>query len=314
VASVVGLISYAASKAKAEDNLGCSGPALPSAFADRPSFITDLSKIPSKTHHSPRSSFTIEGTKLTLQDLDRLPQIIYPALFHLRGDLSRGDRVANLKFKGVFLLSLLKKHQDPNRHLVLVEEFDEDGAVLFSTAIPLALLPKDTILVTEINDKVLSEARLFVPGWLGNFSVKSPQVIRTIPIDSVPTAAPYKELGLWGYAIAACTDLSGRVRVKDGNPHFDPRIPVGAIAIDPFSGWVWPTGGGKIKSVEISLDGGATWKQAEVHPNQFKYAWTFWKTSIPSPNSSLLLRATDSDGHVQQQGVSCLGRRNQERL
>src|SRR5438445_271885 len=63
------------------------------------------------------------------------------------------------------------------------------------------------------------------------------------------------------------------------------------------------TSDGKITKVELSTDGGSSWKEAnllgEPKPNAWRL-WEFhWQTPVAPGNQTLIARATDSLGRTQ---------------
>lgn len=55
--------------------------------------------------------------------------------------------------------------------------------------------------------------------------------------------------------------------------------------------------------VEVSTDGGATWKSASIKDPLSKYTWVLWTTGFIPPavsgNYKIVVRATDKTGKVQ---------------
>jgi len=68
-----------------------------------------------------------------------------------------------------------------------------------------------------------------------------------------------------------------------------------------ISGYAW-AGEQKIMRVEVSVDGGSKWKDAELTPQNLNYAWRLFKLNWTPPQPgyyTILSRATDSAGRVQ---------------
>ena len=69
----------------------------------------------------------------------------------------------------------------------------------------------------------------------------------------------------------------------------------------PLEGRAW-SGRGAIARVELSLDGGRTWQDAQLGPVIGERAWRGWSYAwdAPRPGSYVVSsRATDSAGNVQ---------------
>ena len=78
------------------------------------------------------------------------------------------------------------------------------------------------------------------------------------------------------------------------------RLPAGTKKLE-LRGNAW-AGDWDIKSVEVTVDGGRTWKAATVNPPRNKYAWQRFTASVdvPSPGYyEVWARATDSKGVTQ---------------
>ncbi len=78
-------------------------------------------------------------------------------------------------------------------------------------------------------------------------------------------------------------------------------------------GYAW-SGQGGIARVELSTDGGATWREAALGPERSTAAWREWRTDwTPAPGTyDLLARGTDRSGETQglEQRRTALGYMN----
>jgi DMSO/TMAO reductase YedYZ molybdopterin-dependent catalytic subunit len=67
-------------------------------------------------------------------------------------------------------------------------------------------------------------------------------------------------------------------------------------------GAAW-TGKGEIKRVELTVDGGSTWKEAKLTGEPQHSAWRLWEFDWKTPSKpgaeTLTARATDSNGNTQ---------------
>ena len=76
------------------------------------------------------------------------------------------------------------------------------------------------------------------------------------------------------------------------------RIPLGPVRV---AGVAW-SGNGPIRQVEVSTDGGATWRPARLTGGEDATAWRTWEADVPIERSgrhTLRTRATDQSGAVQ---------------
>jgi DMSO/TMAO reductase YedYZ molybdopterin-dependent catalytic subunit len=176
----------------------------------------------------------------------------------------------------------------------------------FSRSLPLekALHP-DTIIALRMNGEWLDSnhgapMRLFVPGWYGVASVKWLQRIRIID-----RAYP-------GYFQTTKYSID---RVVDGTKR---RVPLGpgivkSEILQPTSGAVlqpgrhriiglaW-AGEDRVTRVEVSVDGGVSWKDASLIGLQESYSWTQWEMRwdvTACGEHTLMARAHSARGEVQ---------------
>ncbi len=139
--------------------------------------------------------------------------------------------------------------------------------------------------------------RLVVPGWYGMASVKWLTEIETI-------AEPFS-----GYYQDVKYVYDGEDGLADGTPVTTARVRSLVTAPadgDLISGEVevlgtaW-SGEGAISSVEVSVDGGASWQYAELTSPKSPDTATLWKLAwAPGVGAhELVARATDAAGNVQ---------------
>jgi DMSO/TMAO reductase YedYZ molybdopterin-dependent catalytic subunit len=150
--------------------------------------------------------------------------------------------------------------------------------------------------------------RLVVPGWFGTYWVKSLNEITVLPdpfkgfwmakayrIPNNPDAQETPQsLATETVPIAAMSVRSVFVRPEPSDRlKRAERIVVEGLALD---------GGHGIRKVELSLDGGKTWKDAQLDPELGKYAWRRWRFPW-QPDAAgtyrLMARATNSAGRTQ---------------
>lgn len=279
------------------------------------------------------------SSSLTLEDLKlQFKPVTYASVLqctgHRRSELPKTNglqwevAVANVEVTGYRLWDVLNNmgiKREPEKY-ILAEQLGENGNTLFSTCIPLELLPENTLLAYEINNEPLSRdhgapLRLWVPGFNGNFSVKKPDRLRIVSAKEAnpSTLEKYKALRVWAPAIALSDNLVAYVEDRQGQYIFDPELRVNSMAVVdpqslkaansalmPIKGWAWSGGGRAITAVQFSLDNGETWNDAAITPpvQSFpveQYAWTAWKADIPrvDEKTRVLVRAQDSEGNIQ---------------
>jgi DMSO/TMAO reductase YedYZ molybdopterin-dependent catalytic subunit len=182
--------------------------------------------------------------------------------------------------------------QDSARSLT-VEEARTSGAVLAYAMNGTALPPQHGFPL-----------RLVVPGWYGMTNVKWLQTITAV----VEPFAGYQQVG--GYRIRREEGESGRAVTRmqpralmepPGIPEFFTRSRVVRSEPTVLQGRAW-SGHAPIVAVEVSTDGGTTWREAElVDDLGSPWAWRGWRAAWePEPGEHVLCcRARDEAGNVQ---------------
>lgn len=159
-----------------------------------------------------------------------------------------------------------------------------------SIPIKKAMSP-EVLLAYEMNDETITPAngyplRIIVPGYDGTCSVKS--------INEINLFANL-EGNLDEYNPQPVSDNSVNVlisRPRDRETIFDEVVVVEGYAI--------ASSGRLIKRVELSTDGGKTWKDAQIHKSYNPWVWSAWESQLRlRPGShKIIARAWDSAGHM----------------
>jgi sulfane dehydrogenase subunit SoxC len=189
---------------------------------------------------------------------------------------------------------------DPKAKWMLFEGGDGSG---HCRSVPIEKAMKDVILVYAMNGERLRPEngyplRAFVPGWEGNVSVKW---LRRIKVGDQPwnfrsETARYTDPmpnGKWRQFSFDMECKSVITRPSGGMKMYGP----GAYEIEGFA---W-SGNGTIKAVDVTLDGGKTWREARLEEpvldkclTRFRMPWQW--DGAPAKIAS---RALDSTGYVQ---------------
>lgn len=221
------------------------------------------------------------------------------------------DAVSTARFTGVPLVRVLDLARIAPGVVEVVFEGADRGEVAPGRSEPYARgLPLDvardpeTILAWAMNGEPLSPdhgrpLRLVVPGWYGMASVKWLVRIRA-------SREPFR-----GWFQAERYVYVGDPRAADGEPVRRMRVrsaiasPVEGAAVAagvvPVAGTAW-SGKGAIVGVEVSVDGGTTWGEAELgEPAGPRAAvpWTFVWRPATAGRHVLAARATDESGETQ---------------
>jgi DMSO/TMAO reductase YedYZ molybdopterin-dependent catalytic subunit len=135
--------------------------------------------------------------------------------------------------------------------------------------------------------------RLLVPGWYGMASAKWLTHVHARPTESD------NNFMAKGYRYADGSPVQ-RMAVKSliATPHDGARIPVGPVRV---AGMAW-SGHGAIRQVEVSTDGGRSWRPARLTGRDAATAWRTWEADLPIERAgryTVRARATDQSGAVQ---------------
>ncbi|MET0333546.1 MAG: molybdopterin-dependent oxidoreductase, partial [Rhizobacter sp.] len=182
-------------------------------------------------------------------------------------------------------------------------------SVMVERSVPIAAL-KDAILAWEMNGAPLSIAhggplRLVVPGYNGVNNIKYVKRIALAPTESKAKIMShgYRMSPLGGKADPNQDSvLLMNVKSWINTPSADGVAKVGAGTTQILG--VAFSGTGPIKRVEVSIDGGKSWRDAKlVGPDLGPFAWRQFvlQAHLPAGNHVLVSRATDAAGNVQPQ-------------
>jgi DMSO/TMAO reductase YedYZ molybdopterin-dependent catalytic subunit len=180
----------------------------------------------------------------------------------------------------------------------------------YARALPLdEALRDDVLLVYEMNGHPLppqhgAPIRLIVPGWYGMTQVKWLVRIdvRTEEFDGFQNAVAYRikqDADAPGEPVTRI--LPRALIMPPGFPDFQSRTRVVDRGSHELSGRAW-SGWGTITRVELSVDGGASWADADLGEAGDTYAWQAWTwtwDAVAPGRFELRARATDSAGNTQ---------------
>jgi len=188
----------------------------------------------------------------------------------------------------------------------------------YGSSIPLSkAMSEEVLLAWQMNSEPLPRAhggpvRVVVPGYIGARSVKwvtgitvqpSPSEnyfqahdYRILPPEAdADTAAPGEGISLSSLALN-CDILDP----TDGD-----HIPPGVLTI---RGYGIAGDGRRVGRVDVSLDDGLTWRQADLHSAPSKWSWRPWSLTLdvqPGP-LNITARAWDDTGALQPESAASL--------
>jgi DMSO/TMAO reductase YedYZ molybdopterin-dependent catalytic subunit len=176
----------------------------------------------------------------------------------------------------------------------------------FVRSIPLDKAMGDVVLATSMNDTPLSPrhgapARIIVPGWYGMASTKW---VTRIRLEPEPSDNHFMVRG-YRYAYADADPAQpappvDELRIKSviTRPMDGDKVPVGTVR---FEGFAW-AGAEGVRFVEVTTDGGKTWRYAGFMGDHEPYSWRQWATEVEVKNPArltVMARATDGRGAAQ---------------
>jgi len=226
------------------------------------------------------------------------------------------EAISTAVWQGVSLADVLARAgvTDGVGH-VAFESYDaceKDGQTFaYGGSIPLekALRP-EVLLAYGMNGEPLPALhgyplRVIVPGYIAARSVKW---LKSITVQDTPSDNHYQayDYKLFPPHVTAESidwdkgEMLGAMRTDAVicNPRDGQALPVGLTTVQGYA-----IGGGdaRIIGVEVSADGGITWRGAQITTENTQYAWCFWEVTmnLRGGTYTLLVRAHDSHGTIQ---------------
>ncbi|HEX6202633.1 MAG TPA: sulfite oxidase [Thermoanaerobaculia bacterium] len=179
------------------------------------------------------------------------------------------------------------------------------GDTAFGGSIPLAkALAPEVLLADGMNGGPLPAVhggplRVVVPGYIGARSVKwvARIELRDTPSDNHYQAKAYRWLPDPGTPVETAEMLGELwINVLITAPAAGARVTAGEVEV---AGWAVAADG--VARVEVSGDGGATWRAAELAPERSPWDWRLWSARLPlaAGRRTLVARAFDAAGRAQ---------------
>jgi len=219
------------------------------------------------------------------------------------------------RFTGVRLRTLLERAgvKATGRHVMFRGLDEVPGKVPpFIRSIPIEkAMDADTLVATHMNNAALTKhhgfpARALVPGWIGAASCKWLSEIKVLDREFEGNfMSP-------GYRMPNLPVKPGEA-VKPEDTHPVTALNVKSLISSPadgatlesrfvnIQGVAW-AGEADVVRVELSVDGGASWQNAQLTAEKARYAWRLWslKWKVPAAGDFVIsARATDTQGRVQ---------------
>jgi len=266
-----------------------------------------------------RWTLTVDGevarqTVMDLAELRRLPAVTVPVTLECAGN-GRGlmalpstsgvqwqrGAVSNAVWTGTRLSNVLERAGiRPTAAHFWMEAADSGGPRVpkFLRSIPREVAMRDALLVWEMNGEPIpllhgGPLRLLVPGWYGMASTKWLTHVHARPTESD------NNFMAKGYRYGDGGPVE-RMAVKSliAQPLEGARVRAGTMRV---AGVAW-SGGGGIRQVELSVDGGRSWRPARLTGRDEATAWRTWEADLPVSRPgryTVRARATDRTGATQ---------------
>jgi len=219
------------------------------------------------------------------------------------------------EWTGVLLSTLLDEAGvDPRAKWLLAEGAD---SAAMSRSVPMAKAMDDALIALYQNGERLRPAngypvRLFLPGYEGNISVKW---LRRLKVTTKPTytrneTAEYTDTQPDGSSLIFTFPMEVKSVITAPSPGRSLR----QKGLYEISGIAW-SGGGRVSSVEVSVDGGKSWGLAALSEpvlskaiTRFRAAWRW-----DGGPAIIMSRAVDETGDVQPDRASFIAARGLKR-
>ncbi|MFM7073425.1 MAG: sulfite oxidase, partial [Planctomycetota bacterium] len=242
---------------------------------------------------------------------------MFSAVSPVKGSQWSYGAMGNVRFKGVSLKSVFEKF-DVRPHASVrfitaegAESPGKPGAADFEHSLPLDETLSRAILAFEMNGQPLPSVhggplRLVTPGYYGTMHVKWLSRLRLEAQESVNHHQSKR------YRTPRDIIKPGDTfdyRIDNSDAHW--RMKIKSVFFAPIqnattgskvlaSGVAWNDGTALIDAVELSSDGGQTWRRAELQ-RAGRYAWQHWQAALPltAGSHTLICRAIDTLGNSQ---------------
>jgi sulfite oxidase len=232
--------------------------------------------------------------------------------------------ISTAEWRGVRLgdvLAAAGAHRDEGLHVAFEAPDvaqEASPAQPYGSSIPLSkAMSREVLLAWQMNSEPLPRAhggpvRVLVPGYVGARSVKWVTSItvqpgpsenyfqahdyRILPADADPDTVAAGE-GISLSSLALNCDIL--------DPTDDDRVPPGRLTI---RGYGIAGDGRSVERVDLSLDDGLTWRQADLHPAPSRWSWRPWSMVVdvaPGP-LRITARAWDDTGVLQPESPASL--------
>lgn len=225
----------------------------------------------------------------TYEEVQKLPStsraVTLECIANGRGDHLIGTAI----WQGVTLKTLLGLHGGAQPHATHVAFYSVDG---YNISLPLdEVLAVDALLAWRMNGAELPQRhgfpmRVLIPGRYGE---ENPKWLTRVELTDHFVGGLYSDQGWYNGPLHTMS----RIDHPYGTVARGQTVEIGGIAF---------AGNRGIEKVEISVDAGVTWHQAQLQPPLSQDSWVFWTwqwNPLLPGSYTLVCRATDGTGAVQ---------------
>lgn len=232
--------------------------------------------------------------------------------------------ISTAEWRGVRLSDVLHAagvHRDDGLHVAFeAADMAQEARPVqsYGGSIPLekAMSP-EVLLAWQMNGQALPRAhggpvRVVVPGYIGARSVKwvTAVTVQAVPSQNYFQALDYRILPPQTDADTAGPGEGISLSTLELNcdilvPAEGAQVPPGALTI---RGYGIAGDGHSVERVDVSVDAGRSWRQADLHHAPSRWAWRPWSLTVdvnPGP-LSIMARAWDDTGTLQPESAESL--------
>ncbi len=232
----------------------------------------------------------------TYEEFTNLPSISRAVTLECIANGVVGHLISTAIWQGVTFRSLLEKHGGAQAGAKYVAFYSVDG---YTVSQPLQeVLDSDALLAFRMNGEPLPmkhgyPVRVLIPGHYGE---ENPKWLTRIELTDHFVSGLYSDQGWYNGQLHTITRIDrpyGRMRLQ-------PTIEIGGISFAGRRG---------IQKVEVSIDNGVTWNDAQLAPPLSQDTWVLWSYQwhpTARGHYTMIARSTDGTGQVQtsqQQGT-----------
>ncbi|GCE19764.1 molybdopterin-dependent oxidoreductase [Dictyobacter kobayashii] len=225
------------------------------------------------------------------EELQKLPSVARAITLECIANGPGGHLMGNAVWHGVPLRTLIAQQGGTQAGAKYVAFYSVDG---YTVSLPLQeVLEADALLAWNMNGVELPQRhgyplRVLIPGRYGE---ENPKWLTRVEFVSDFVPGLYSSQGWYNGTLHTTSRFNQPY--TESVIHAGQRVPMVGIAF---------AGNRGIKRVEVSVDGGNTWKDATLDPPLSKDSWVFWRMDWQPATAgtyTLAVRATDGTGDVQ---------------